>query len=81
MKSFIDNSVITCDEIIDTAETMPINSNDKKATYKMDYYIWHTFLLVTILLLKIVIITVIISQNKKTYCHSNNIKMESNKKF
>ena len=79
MKSLIDDSVITCDEIIDTAETMPINSNDEKSSYKMDYYIWHTFLLVTILLLKNNIIIVIISQNKKTYYHINNIKMDSNK--
>ena len=40
MKSHIDDSVITCDEIIDaeaqlndeTAETVPLNSNDKKHT-------------------------------------------------
>ena len=81
MKSLFDGSVIACDEVIDTAETMPINSNCKKATYKTEYYIWHTFLLVTILLLKTVTIIVIISQNKKTYYHSNNIKMESNKKL
>ena len=34
----------------------PINSNDKKVRYKMDYHIYHIFLLVTILLFMIVII-------------------------
>ena len=50
MKSHIDDSVIACDEIIDTLETVWINS-----TYKMDCYIFHTFLLVIISLLKIFI--------------------------
>ena len=45
MKSFIYDSLIIHDEI-----------NDKKSTYKMDYYILHAFLLVNILLLMIVII-------------------------
>ena len=56
MKCYIDNSVIICDEIIDTPHTVSINSDINKTKYKMDYYILHTFLLVTILLLNIVII-------------------------
>ena len=56
MKSLIVDSVITCDEVIGTLDTVPINSNDEKATYKVDYYILHIFLLVTILILVIVTI-------------------------
>ena len=33
MKNLIDDSVIACDEIIDTVENVSINSNDKKVTY------------------------------------------------
>ena len=47
LKSIIGDSVIACDEIIDAvakSDTIPINLNDKKPTYKMDYhYILHTF--------------------------------------
>ena len=46
MKSIIDNSVITCNEIIDWTQTLPINANDKKATHEMNY-ILHCFLLAT----------------------------------
>ena len=53
MKSHIDDSVITCDEIVDIAETVT-SSNDKKDIYKMDYYILHNLLLIIILLLIIV---------------------------
>ena len=57
MKCYIDNSVIICDEIIDTPHTtVSINSDINKTKNKMDYYILHTFLLVTTLLLNIVII-------------------------
>ena len=56
MKSITNDLVITCDKIVDTPETVLINSNDKKATYKIKDHIEHTFLLVTILLLKIVTI-------------------------
>ena len=52
MKSL--TSLITFDEIIDTLRTESINSNDKTATYKMDYYILHSLLSVTILLLIII---------------------------
>ena len=38
---------------MDVPETVLINFNDKKTIHKMDYYILHTFLLVTIMLLKI----------------------------
>ena len=53
MRNLIDNSVIA---IIDTQETVLANSNNEKPTYKIDYYVSHTFLLVTILLLIIVTI-------------------------
>lgn len=43
MKRLIDDSVITCDEIINAADTVPIYSIDNKASYKMDYYIFHFF--------------------------------------
>ena len=53
----------SCADIIDvvaklgdvTPETVSISSDDKRATYKMDYYVLYEFLLVTILLLKIII--------------------------
>ena len=54
MKILNDDLVITCRDIIDTVDTEPINSNDKRVTIKMDYYIFCTILLVTILLLTIV---------------------------
>ena len=34
MKSIIDNSVITCNEIIDRTQNLPINANDKKQHMK-----------------------------------------------
>ena len=49
MRSHIDDSVITCEEIIDMVakdhrpETVSINSNGKDAIYKMNCYIFHTF--------------------------------------
>ena len=43
MKCYIDNSVIICDEIIDTPHTVSINSDINKTKNKMDYYILHTF--------------------------------------
>ena len=47
MKSNIDDSVTTCDEVVNTQETKSISSNnDKKATYRIDYFILHTFWLV-----------------------------------
>ena len=39
MKIFMDGSVVTYDEIIYTPEILSINSKNKKAIYKMDYYI------------------------------------------
>lgn len=56
VKSITDGLVITCDEVVNTSGTILVNSNDKKETYKMNYYILHTFLLVTILFLIIVTI-------------------------
>ena len=41
-------------------ETVVINCNDKKAMNKMNCYILHTFLLVTILLLKAVALLVVV---------------------
>ena len=43
MKSH-DNLVITCDETIDTPDTVSMDSIDKKATHKRDYYIFHFFI-------------------------------------
>ena len=48
MKSHIDDSVITCYEIIDVVvkqhkdmpETVSVNSHYKNAIYKVDYYIY-----------------------------------------
>ena len=46
----MDDSVITCDEIIE--ETVPTNFNEKKATCKtQNFYILLAFLLITIALL------------------------------
>ena len=65
LKSVADDSVIVCDVIIvadsvstnvtntvsaNVTSTLPIHSDDKKVRYKIDYYILHTFLLVTTLL-------------------------------
>ena len=66
LKSVADDSVIVCDDVIIVADsvstnvtntvsanvtsTLPIHSDDKKVRYKIDYYILHTFLLVTTLL-------------------------------
>ena len=63
MKRIINDPVTTCDEISDkvaksysnTAESALINSNDKTATYKLEYNILHTLLLVALLLLIIAI--------------------------
>ena len=38
MKSRIDDSGITCDEVINTLEIVLINFTDKKATCKIDCY-------------------------------------------
>ena len=51
MKSPIDDSLVVCDEIIDTSDTVPIDSNNKKAKHKKDYHIFQTTLFLTILLL------------------------------
>ena len=68
-KSLIDDSVIPCDEIVDTLETVSINSNDNKATHKMYYYILLTFLLVAILLLIIVTICCYCIKHQSTQKH------------
>ena len=68
-KSLIDDSVIPSDEIVDTLETVSINSNDNKATHKMDYYILLTFLLVVILLLIIATICCYCIKHQSTQKH------------
>ena len=54
IKSRIDHLVIMCDVIIDTSDTVLIYSIDKKATYIIDYYIFHIFLLAAIFLLLLI---------------------------
>ena len=72
LKSVVNNLVIVCDEIINVTDstltnvtnvistnalsTVSINSDDKKVRYKMNCYILHRFLLVSILLFIIAII-------------------------
>ena len=75
LESTIDYSIFTCDDIMETTKTVPTeaiptNFNKKKATCKTDnFYIWLTFLLITISLLIIVYI----------YCY--HIKHESKQKL
>ena len=64
---------------MDVPETVLINFNDKKTIHKMDYYILHTFLLVTIMLLKIATICYYCIQHRSkqnTCYHINNIKWQ-----
>ena len=56
MKSLIDDSVITFDEIKDTLDTSSKNSNDENIAFEIDYYSLDTFLSVTMLLLMIIIV-------------------------
>ena len=58
MKSLIEYSVITWDKIEDTQETVSVASVNKKARYKIDYYIFLTILLVTLCLLLLIIIAI-----------------------
>ena len=52
----IDDSVITCDEIVDKPETVWTDSINKKAICKTYYYILHTFCTpYNVLLLKIIV--------------------------
>ena len=53
-----DNSVITYDEIVDTSAS--IDSNSQTTTYKMDYHVFHTFLLITIRYIRYSLILLII---------------------
>ena len=98
LKSLVHDSVIVCDEIRSATDstwtnvtnavatnftsTISINSDEKKVGYKMDYYILHTFLLVTISLFLLLLVFAMIMQNigqNKKYCRpSNNTKMEKN---
>ena len=50
VERFIDDSAITYDKIVDTPDTLSINSISKKSN-KMDYDMFHTLLLVAIFLL------------------------------
>ena len=53
MKSLVNDSVITCDEIIETPETVSTDCINK-----IESYTFHTMLLVTICLLFSIIITI-----------------------
>ena len=61
LKSIADDILTSCDEIIDMVakswqlETVSINSNHKKATYEIGYYVLYSILFVTIVLLEIAI--------------------------
>lgn len=74
LKSIADDLIITCDKIIVTSETVPINLNEKHATYEMKtFYILSAFLLITILLLIIVSVYCFYYQRcTLPYYHSNN---------
>ena len=74
LKSIADDLVITCDKIIATSETVPINLNEKHATYEMKtFYILSAFLLITILLLIIASVYCFYYQKcTLPYQHSNN---------
>ena len=55
LASIIDDSMITCDKIINTTKTITANFNDKKVTCKTNkIYILLTLLLITITLLIVV---------------------------
>ena len=79
LESIIDDSVITCDQIIEVIKTIPkkktipINFNGKKVTWEIEnFYILRTFLSNTISLLIILDIyccLVNIDQNKNIYYH------------
>ena len=55
------------------------NFNSKKIRYKMDCYILHTVLFVTLLLFVIIFFINMqnIDENKKKYCCTNSIKMQN----
>ena len=46
MESLVNDSVIACDKITDTSEIVSIDSINKKAKYKIDYYIFHNTLVI-----------------------------------
>ena len=54
MNSITDDLVIACDEILNTTETVLINSKDVEVAYRLGYIL--RTLLVTILIFKIVAI-------------------------
>ena len=71
LKSIVDDCVIACDEIINVMDSVSINvrntklinatkffsiNSDNKLRHKVDCFVLHTFLLVTILLFMIAII-------------------------
>ena len=58
IKIVLDDLVITCGEIVDTGETVLIDSIHKKAIYQTDHYNLQTFILViTCILLLIIVAT------------------------
>ena len=58
MNSIINDSVITYKKIKGMPETASIDPVDKKSKYKINYYVFHTVLLVTICLLLLIIIDI-----------------------
>ena len=55
LANIMDDSVITCDEIIEETKSVPTNLNEKKVTCKtQNFYILLSFLSVTIVLLIVV---------------------------
>lgn len=68
MKS--NDSVITCDEFIDMPETVLIDTIKKKTRHKINYYSFHTILLVTIYFLLLIIIAI------NRYCVKHPLKQK-----
>ena len=87
-KCVADNSVITCDEIINVTDsvstnvtsTVSTNFHNNKVRYRIDCYILHIVLSVIKFMFTIAIICQHYSKHrskqKKMYCFTNNIRME-----
>ena len=92
LKSIDDTSVIKCDKIVSVTDNvsikmtntiagnLPINSDAKKISYKMDCFILHVVFLNIKLLLTIAITCYHYENQVKTkrYWRTDNIKMENN---
>ena len=71
LESIIDDSVITCDEIIEEIKSIPKNINEKKITCKTKtFYILLVFLLIIIALLIAVSIYCYLTRHKAKQKHS-----------